>query len=156
MTSIRLGAKPNVRESSKGKGKSKGRVQDDNFGPTSLFTREAVDFDLVSQLTHMAAVSTAGISRDKLFDGTAALDYSTSKYFRRVHRVAQRLGYDYSKACEVVVRAGHASRSSRTCCCTSRPRSQRGESEEEFLARETEVQLDALRQEVRARHGVAA
>ena len=59
MTSIRLGAKPNVRESSKGKGKSKGRVQDDNFGPASLFTREAVDFDLVSQLTHMAAVSTA-------------------------------------------------------------------------------------------------
>ena len=92
MTSIRLGAKPNVRESSKGKGKSKGRVQDDDFGPQSLFKREATDFDLVSQLTHMAAVSTAGISRDKLFEGTASLDYSTSKYFRRVHRVAQRLG----------------------------------------------------------------
>src|SRR5678815_4915259 len=98
MTSIRLGAKPNVRESSKGKK----RVQDDNFGAQSLFAREATDFDLVSQLTHMAAVSTAGISRDKLFEGTSNLDYSTSKYFRRVHRVAQRLGYDYSKACEVV------------------------------------------------------
>ena len=85
MTSIRLGAKPNVRESSKGKGKK--RVQDDSFGAQSLFAREATDFDLVSQLTHMAAVSTAGISRDKLFEGTSNLDYSTSKYFRRVHRV---------------------------------------------------------------------
>lgn len=141
MTSIRLGAKPNVRESSKAKGKSKGRVQDDNFGPQSLFTREAVDFDLVSQLTHMAAVSTAGISRDKLFDGTAALDYSTSKYFRRVHRVAQRLGYDYSKACEVVSEQARVEVIENLLLHFATALSA-GESEEEFLARETEVQLD--------------
>ncbi len=50
----------------------------------------------------MSAVATSGIARDSLFEGTAELDYSTSKYFRRVHRVAQRLNYDYSQACEVV------------------------------------------------------
>src|SRR4051812_12254665 len=137
MTSIRLGAKPNVRESSKGKK----RVQDDNFGAQSLFSREATDFDLVSQLTHMAAVSTAGISRDKLFEGTSNLDYSTSKYFRRVHRVAQRLGYDYSKACEVVSEQARLEVIENLLLHFATALSA-GESEEEFLARETEVQLD--------------
>src|SRR6478672_433244 len=141
MTSIRLGAKPNVRESSKGRAKSRGKVEDDNFGPQSLFSREPVDFDLVSQLTHMAAVSTAGISRDKLFEGTSNLDYSTSKYFRRVHRVAQRLGYDYSKACEVVSEQARVEVIENLLLHFATALSA-GESEEEFLARETEVQLD--------------
>jgi exonuclease III len=78
------------------------RVKEDDFGPTSLFSREPIDFDLITQLTHMSAVATSGIARDKLFEGTADLDYSTSKYFRRVHRVAQRLNNDYSQACEIV------------------------------------------------------
>ena len=68
----------------------------------ALFSRAPVDFDLLSQLTHMSAVATSGMSRAQLFEGTAGLSYSTSKYFRQVHLVAQRLNYDYSRACEVV------------------------------------------------------
>ena len=64
------------------------RIRDEAFGPQSLFSREPLDFDLVTQLTHMSAVATSGIARDRLFEGTASLEYSTSKYFRRVHRVA--------------------------------------------------------------------
>ncbi|HWC31263.1 MAG TPA: hypothetical protein VG845_14370, partial [Dehalococcoidia bacterium] len=78
------------------------KVIEDDFGPASLFNREPIDFDLITQLTHMSAVATSGIARDKLFEGTSELNYSTSKYFRRVHRVAQRLNYDYSQACELV------------------------------------------------------
>jgi flagellar protein FlaJ len=141
LTSIRLGAKPNARALSKASKPAKPKVKDDNFGPQSLFSREATDFDLVSQLTHMAAVSTAGISRDKLFEGTANLDYSTSKYFRRVHRVAQRLGYDYSKACEVVADQARIETVQNLLLHFATALSA-GESEEEFLARETEVQLD--------------
>jgi flagellar protein FlaJ len=107
----------------------------------SLFSREPLDFDLLSQLTHMSAVATAGISRDRLFEGTSRLDYSTSRFFRRVHLVAQRLNYDYSRACEMVAE-------------TTKPESVQnlllhfatalsaGEPEEQFLARETDVQLE--------------
>ena len=88
MISLKRSLRPSVKVSSDA-GRKRAQVKEDDFGPTSLFAREPVDFDLITQLTHMSAVSTSGISREKLFDGTAALDYSTSKYFRRVHRVLQ-------------------------------------------------------------------
>jgi flagellar protein FlaJ len=115
-------------------------VQDD-FGPVSLFAREPIDFDLVSQLTHMSAVATSGISRDRLFDGVASLDYSTSKYFRRVHRVAQRLNYDYSKACEMVASQTKVESVQNLLLHFATALSS-GETEEEFLQREAEVQLE--------------
>ncbi|HWC29018.1 MAG TPA: hypothetical protein VG845_02945, partial [Dehalococcoidia bacterium] len=91
--------------------------------------------------THMAAVSTAGISRDKLFDGTASLDYSTSKYFRRVHRVAQRLNYDYSQACELVGEQAKVD-SVQNLLLHFATALSAGESEADFLKRETDVQLE--------------
>jgi flagellar protein FlaJ len=114
---------------------------EDDFGASSLFSREPLDYDLITQLTHMTAVATAGISRDRLFDGTAALDYSTSKYFRRVHRVAQRLNYDYSKACEVV---GDQVKdeSVQNLLLHFATALSAGEEEAEFLQRETDVQLE--------------
>jgi flagellar protein FlaJ len=108
---------------------------------SSLFSREPLDFDLVSQLTHMSAVATAGISRDRLFEGTARLDYSTSRFFRRVHLVAQRLNYDYSRACEMVAETTGPEGVQNLLLRLSTSLSA-GEPEEEFLARETEVQLE--------------
>jgi flagellar protein FlaJ len=90
----------------------------------------------------MSAVATSGVSRDKLFDGTASLDYSTSKYFRRVHRVAQRLNYDYSKACEVVADQVQGVDSVQNLLLHFATALSAGEPEEEFLQRETEVQLE--------------
>jgi flagellar protein FlaJ len=117
------------------------KFKEDDFGPPSLFAREPIDFDLITQLTHMSAVATSGIARDRLFEGTAELDYSTSKYFRRVHRVAQRLNYDYSQACEVV---GEAARdeSVQNLLLHFATALSAGESEADFLQRETEVQLE--------------
>jgi archaeal flagellar protein FlaJ len=116
-------------------------IKEDDFGPASLFGREPTDFDLITQLTHMSAVATSGIARDKLFEGTAELDYSTSKYFRRVHRVAQRLNYDYSQACEIV---GDQARdeSVQNLLLHFSTALSAGESEADFLRRETEVQLE--------------
>jgi flagellar protein FlaJ len=113
----------------------------EGFGPKSLFAREPEDFDLVSQLTHMSAVATSGIARDKLFEGTAELEYSTSKYFRRVHRVAQRLNYDYSKACEVVAEQVQLE-SVQNLLLHFATALSAGEAEIDFLERETEVQLE--------------
>lgn len=117
------------------------RAKPDRFGPPSLFFREPLDFDLITQLTHMSAVATSGISRDRLFEGTAALDYSTSKYFRRVHRVAQRLNYDYSKACEAV--AGQVKLEAvQNLLLHFATSLSAGEAEPEFLKRESAVQLE--------------
>lgn len=123
-------------------GKASSRpAREKKLGAPSLFHREALDFDLVSQLTHMSAVATAGISRDRLFEGTARLNYSTSRFFRRVHLVSQRLNYDYSRACELVADrvVPEAPRNLLLHFATSLSA---GEPEAEFLARETEVQLE--------------
>ena len=113
---------------------------DDNFGPQSLFKREPTDFDLMTQLTHMSAVATSGIARDKLFEGTAALDYSTSKYLRRVHRVSQRLNYDYSQACEIVGDQVKVE-SVQNLLLHFATALSAGDAEADFLQRETDVQL---------------
>jgi flagellar protein FlaJ len=117
------------------------KVVEDDFGPPSLFSRESIDFDLITQLTHMSAVATSGIARDKLFEGTAELDYSTSKYFRRVHRVAQRLNYDYSQACEIVGEQAKVD-SVQNLLLHFATALSAGEAESEFLKRETDVQLE--------------
>lgn len=134
--------KLNGQASSKaGSGRGEDEAKEDSFGPPSLFSREPIDFDLVTQLTHMSAVATSGVSRDKLFEGTAELDYSTSKYFRRVHRVAQRLNYDYSRACEAVAEQVHVA-SVQNLLLHFATALSAGEPESEFLQRETEVQLE--------------
>jgi flagellar protein FlaJ len=117
------------------------KVVEDDFGPQSLFSREPIDFDLITQLTHMSAVATSGIARDKLFEGTAELDYSTSKYFRRVHRVAQRLNYDYSQACEIVGEQAKIE-SVQNLLLHFATALSAGEPEADFLKRETDVQLE--------------
>jgi flagellar protein FlaJ len=89
----------------------------------------------------MSAVATSGIARDKLFEGTAELDYSTSKYFRRVHRVAQRLNLDYSKACEVVADQVKIE-SVQNLLLHFATSLSAGEEEADFLERETSVQLE--------------
>jgi flagellar protein FlaJ len=116
-------------------------IKEDDFGPQSLFSREPTDFDLITQLTHMSAVATSGLARDRLFEHTAELDYSTSKYFRRVHRVAQRLNYDYSQACEIVGEQAKVE-SVQNLLLHFATALSAGESEAAFLARETEVQLE--------------
>lgn len=123
-----------------GKASSK-PTREESLAAPSLFSREPLDFDLVSQLTHMSAVATAGISRDRLFEGTANLDYSTSRFFRRVHLVSQRLNYDYSSACEVVADTV-GPESIRNLLLHFSTSLSAGEAESEFLTRETEVQLE--------------
>src|SRR5437016_2524007 len=73
--------------------------------PTSFFKPQPTEYDLVAQLTYMSALATANVGREQLFQKTAQLGYSTSGYFHRVHLVAQRLNYDYARACQLVADA---------------------------------------------------
>jgi flagellar protein FlaJ len=109
--------------------------------PTSLFRPASTEFDLITQLTYMSALATANVGREQLFEKTAALGYSTSGYFHRVHLVAQRLNYDYARACQLVADATDNEMLESLLLRFSASLAS-GESEAVFLARETEVQLE--------------
>ena len=58
-------------------------------------------FDLFSQLTYMAAVSTAGVGRGELFAHAAGLPYVSSKYFKNITFFADKMNIDYAEACRM-------------------------------------------------------
>jgi len=108
---------------------------------SSFLNREALEFDLLSQLVHVASLSTSGMSRATLFEQMATLPYSTAAYFRRVHFVAQRLNYDYSRACQVVADSMNVG-PVRDLLLRFASSLSSGESEQVFLEREMHVQLE--------------
>lgn len=64
---------------------------------------ERVNDDMLFLLTYMAAISTADIERDRIFDYAGSQkEYEASKYFRQVHILASRWGYAYAKACKYI------------------------------------------------------
>ena len=149
MTSTKSSPKQNEKASSKS-GKDKegpGFLKlFQNIDLDSMFSRDPLEVDLLTQLTHMSAVSTSGMSRAKLFEGTAGLSYSTSKYFRQVHLVAQRLNYDYSRACELVADRINDDHVSNLLLHFATALSA-GEPEEEFLRRESGLLLETYGKE---------
>lgn len=108
---------------------------------TSLFRPASVDYDLVTQLTYMSALATANVGREQLFAKTAELGYSTSGYFHRVHLVAQRLNYDYARACQLVADSTQSD-VVRSLLLRFSSSLASGEPETVFLARETEIQIE--------------
>ncbi|WP_440947546.1 archaellar assembly protein FlaJ [Methanosarcina sp. T3] len=62
-----------------------------------------VNDDMLFLLTYMAAISTADIERDKIFDYAGRQkEYEASKYFRQIHILASKWGYGYAKACKYI------------------------------------------------------
>ena len=109
--------------------------------PTSFFRPAPTEFDLITQLTYMSALATANVGREQLFEKTAELGYSTSGYFHRVHLVAQKLNYDYARACQLVADATDNEMLESLLLRFSVSLAS-GEAESTFLTRETEVQLE--------------
>jgi flagellar protein FlaJ len=64
--------------------------------------KEVSGFDLFYQLTYMSAVAAAGISRSRIFQLGSELSRAPSEYFERIHLLAQKLSYDYSRACRTI------------------------------------------------------
>ena len=65
-------------------------------------------FDLLSNLTYMAAVSAGGGSRDQVLEWTIKQNYKTVMYFRQVYLLAKRTGFEYSRAFQMVARKAKA------------------------------------------------
>ncbi|MCQ1536960.1 archaellar assembly protein FlaJ [Methanosarcina sp. KYL-1] len=66
---------------------------------------ERISDDMLFMLTYMAAVSTADIERDRIFDYAGSQkEYEASAYFKQIHNLASKWGYEYSKACKYISR----------------------------------------------------
>jgi len=59
-------------------------------------------FDLFTQISYMASLATAKVSRDVLFTRAASLNLSSTPYFREINTLVNRLSYDYAEACRAV------------------------------------------------------
>ena len=59
--------------------------------------------DLLFTLTYMASISTANLTRDKIFSSISdKKEYCPSKYFGQIRELAQNWHYDYANACELI------------------------------------------------------
>ncbi|HOW13266.1 archaellar assembly protein FlaJ [Methanosarcina sp.] len=59
--------------------------------------------DMLFALTYMASISTANLTRDKIFSSISEKkEYCPSKYFNLIRELAQHWHYDYANACELI------------------------------------------------------
>ena len=85
--------------SSKSSRKPTGKVSSDSA---------AISFDLLSNLTYMAALASGGPSRDLILELAIAQDYKTGVYFRWVYLLAKRMGFEYVRAFRLVAKKAGA------------------------------------------------
>ena len=64
-------------------------------------SKRTLQFDLFAQLSYMAALATAGVSRAVLFTKAAELPYVSSQYFENVTFIAKHMNIDYAEACRM-------------------------------------------------------
>ena len=64
----------------------------------------AISFDLVSNLTYMAALASGGPERDIILEWTLKQDYKTVAFFKQVFLLTKKLGFEYSRAYRMVAR----------------------------------------------------
>jgi archaeal flagellar protein FlaJ len=102
------------------------------------FNADLLAVDLFCHLTYMSALATADLPRNQLFEYSARLPYTSSKYIRSIFFMAKRLNYDYAEACEVV---GSATKEAEPKALLLRMSGAlaSGEKESDFLAREAFV-----------------
>ena len=67
-----------------------------------------LSFDLLSNLTYMAAVSVGGSPRDLILEWTIKQNYKTVTFFRQVYLLAKRTGFEYAWAFQMVARKTRA------------------------------------------------
>jgi flagellar protein FlaJ len=98
-------------------------------------------FDLLSNLTYMAAASVGGASRDLILEWVIRQNYQTVRYFRQVYLLAKRTGFEYSRAFQLVSRQTPAE-SVRSLLLRFAGAIQAGYPERDFLLEEARVQRE--------------
>ena len=67
-----------------------------------------LSFDLMSNLTYMAALATGGPERDVILEWTIKQDYKTVAFFRQVYLLSKRLGFEYARSYRMVAKTTKA------------------------------------------------
>jgi len=101
--------------------------------------KEPSEFDLFYQLIYMSAIASAGIARGQLFQLAARLVSSPAEYFKRVHLLCEKLGYNYPAACTAVGQKS-TSEAMKTLLLRFADALSSGHPEVAFLTQEAEVQ----------------
>jgi len=101
--------------------------------------KDYLDSDLYSQMTYMAAISSSGLARGRIFEAAAELPYSSSSYFKQVNFLVHKLNYDYPEACRIVGEKTEEP-APRAILLRMAGTLSMGEPEQAFLAREAFVQ----------------
>jgi len=101
--------------------------------------RDVTASELYYQLTYMSATASAGTTRNQIFELASRVPRPTAAYFEKVRLLAEKMGYDYARACSLI---GGAVRSAmmRSLLLRISDSLLSGQSEAEFLAEEAEVQ----------------
>ncbi|MFA4835245.1 MAG: hypothetical protein WC749_04150 [Dehalococcoidia bacterium] len=105
---------------------------------SSTKSQEILYFDLFYQLSYMASISTAGISRDRIFEYSAQLSGKAAVYFKEIQRISVHLGYDYAEACRLEGESVD-DEMIRTMLLRLSGSMSSGESEAEFFGREADI-----------------
>lgn len=102
-----------------------------------------LNFDMLYQLSYMSCIATAGITRSKLFEFSCQLPCYTSRYFREIQTLAEKMRYDYSVACRKI---GEVAREGdiRGFLLRWSASMKAGENEADFLAQETKIAAQAF------------
>ena len=98
-------------------------------------------FDLLSNLTYMAAMSVGGGSRDLILEWTIKQNYKTVVYFRQVYLLAKRTGFEYARAFQMVAGKTPAE-SVKSLLLRFAGAIQSGYPEKEFMLEEAKVQRE--------------
>ena len=100
-----------------------------------------LSFDLVSNLTYMAALSTGEVPRDIVFRYVINQSYQTSIYFKQVYLLTKRLGFEYGRSFQLVSKRAKAA-TIKSLLLRFAGSISSGESEHEFLALEARIERE--------------
>ena len=100
-----------------------------------------ISFDLLSNLTYMAALATGGTDRDTILEWAIGQNFKTGTFFRRVYILTKRLGFEYTRAFRMVSAKARAT-SVKNLLLRFAGAISSGVSESDFLAEEARVERD--------------
>lgn len=76
------------------------RISKDLFSGDGF--QEVLGSELFYQLTYMSAIASSGMSRNRIFSMASTLPIAPAAYFSRIQLLVQKMGYDYTRACNAV------------------------------------------------------
>ena len=100
-----------------------------------------LSFDLYSNLTYMAALSSGDVPRDVIFRHAMTQSYKTAIYFKQVYLLTKRLGFEYGRAFQLVSKRA-AAETMKSLLLRFAGSINSGESENAFLTQEARIERD--------------